>query len=61
MILGYAVEHGLDNQGRILLPAPLQEFVGLGKNVILPGRLNKFKLWDADVWFEAKDQWIAEA
>ena len=61
LILGHASEHELDSQGRMLLPAPLREFAGLDKKTVLVGQLNKFELWDADTWFEARDQWIAEA
>ena len=61
LILGHASEHELDGQGRMLLPLPLREFAGLNKKAVLVGQLNKFELWDADTWFEARNQWIAEA
>jgi MraZ protein len=61
LILGHASEHELDAQGRMLLPAPLREYAGLGKKAVLVGQMNKFELWDADAWFSARDAWVEEA
>lgn len=61
LILGHAAELELDGQGRILLPAPLREYAGLGKKAVLVGQATKFELWDADVWTAARDSWLEEA
>lgn len=61
LILGYASECELDNQGRILIAAPLREYAGLQKKTILVGQLNKFELWDANSWLVERDVWLAEA
>ncbi|HRJ51658.1 MAG TPA: division/cell wall cluster transcriptional repressor MraZ [Candidatus Thiothrix moscowensis] len=61
LILGYAAELELDAQGRVLLPAPLREYAGLDKRVVLVGQANKFELWDADGWDAAREAWLLEA
>ena len=61
LILGHAAELELDAQGRVLLPAPLREYAGLGKKAVLVGQSTKFELWDADVWSSARDMWLQEA
>lgn len=61
LILGHASELELDAQGRLLLPAPLREYAGLGKKAVLVGQANKFELWDAEVWEAARDLWLQEA
>ncbi len=61
LILGHASELELDAQGRVLLPAPLREYAGLDKKAVLVGQANKFELWDADSWQQARDAWLLEA
>jgi MraZ protein len=61
LLLGHASECELDNQGRIRIAAPLREYAGLDKKVVLVGQLNKFELWDADTWQTERDAWITEA
>ncbi|HMT91828.1 division/cell wall cluster transcriptional repressor MraZ [uncultured Thiothrix sp.] len=61
LILGHAAEIELDVQGRVLLPAPLREYAGLDKRVVLVGQVSKFELWDADQWQQARDVWLRAA
>jgi len=61
LILGHAAELELDTQGRVLLPAPLREYAGLDKHVVLVGQVNKFELWDAEHWQHSRDLWLQEA
>ena len=61
LILGHASELELDAQGRVLLPAPLREYAGLGKKAVLVGQATKFELWDAEVWHAAREVWLQEA
>ena len=41
-----------DSQGRILLPANLCAYAGLGKNVTIIGVGDHLEIWDADKWNE---------
>jgi MraZ protein len=59
LMLGYATELEMDNQGRILLPRELREFAGIERDVMLIGQGNKFELWDEQRWNERRDQWLA--
>jgi MraZ protein len=49
-LIGFATDCEMDGQGRILLPPPLRELVGLDKRVMLIGQVNKFELWDEQTW-----------
>ncbi len=50
LLLGYATESEMDKSGRLLLPIPLRQHAKLSKEVMLVGQLNKFEIWDAEVW-----------
>ena len=39
-----------DKQGRILLPAELREYAGLGRTVAVIGNRNHAEIWDAETW-----------
>jgi MraZ protein len=52
LILGHATDCDMDKIGRILVPATLRNHANLSKNVRLVGQLNKFELWDEDVWHQ---------
>ena len=45
-----AFDAELDSQGRILLPAGLREFAGLGREVTIIGASNHAEIWDAARW-----------
>ena len=59
LMLGYATELEMDNQGRILLPRELREFAGLERDAMLIGQGNRFELWDEQRWNERRDEWLA--
>lgn len=40
----------LDKQGRILLPAPLRDFAGLDKDVVLVGVGSRVEIWSKEKW-----------
>jgi MraZ protein len=46
LIVASAVEVSPDKQGRILVPAPLQEAAGLSGTVLLSGNIDRVELWD---------------
>jgi MraZ protein len=61
LLVGHATELELDSHGRVLLPAPLREFAGLDRRVVLIGQGNKFEIWNEDTWNERRDTWLTEA
>jgi MraZ protein len=58
LILGHATELVPDATGRILIPALLNDYAKLSKNVILLGQGNKFEIWDASHWQKRSQDWI---
>ncbi len=58
LMLGHAAEVELDIQGRLLIPAPLREYAGMDKKVVLLGQANKFELWDHATWEMARNSWL---
>jgi MraZ protein len=40
----------LDRQGRILLPPALRAELGLKKDIVLIGMIERVEIWDKDVW-----------
>jgi MraZ protein len=46
LIVANAVEVSPDKQGRILVPATLQEAAGLAGTVLLSGNIDRVELWD---------------
>lgn len=58
-LIGSAQDVELDSSGRFLVPPRLRVRAGLDKKVILVGQLNKFQLWDEEVWNEVELEDIA--
>ena len=58
LYIGYATELEMDAQGRILLPAMLRDYAGLGKKVVLIGQGKKLEIWDEATWTESQDEWV---
>ncbi len=50
-----AADCEIDKQGRTLIPAELREKVGLEKDVVLVGVINKIEIWSRERW-EANDE-----
>lgn len=53
VIISNAVEVSPDKQGRILVPAHLQEAAGLSGTVLLSGNIDRVELWDPETYQEA--------
>lgn len=49
---GSAADCELDKQGRVLIPANLREYAGLGKEVVLIGVLNRIEIWSKERYLE---------
>ena len=48
-----AHELAIDAQGRVLLPPLLREYAGIGRDVMITGDVQKFRIWDQQVWQRA--------
>ena len=46
----HANECTLDAHGRLLVPPSLRQLANLGKRVVLVGKVNRFELWNEEVW-----------
>ncbi len=51
-LFGSAFEIEPDKQGRILIPAPLREYAGLGADVVIVGLSGRAEIWDKAKWDE---------
>jgi MraZ protein len=47
-----AAEAELDKQGRVMIPSPLFEHAGLGKEVVVAGIRDHLEIWDRAAWRE---------
>lgn len=47
-----ASESELDKQGRVMVPAPLVEHAGLGREVVVAGVRDHLEIWDRAAWRE---------
>ena len=47
-----AAEAELDRQGRVMIPAALAEYAGLGKEVVVAGIRDHLEIWDRAAWRE---------
>lgn len=56
LLLAGAVEVGLDNLGRILIPDYLKSFAGLKKKIVVAGVLNRLEIWDEENWINYKKE-----
>lgn len=60
LLIGYANDCEMDTAGRLRISAPLIDFAGLDKHVVLIGQGNKFELWDEAEWKRKYEEWLAE-
>ena len=40
----------MDKSGRVLIPVPLRNHAKLDKEILLVGQLNKFEIWNSEIW-----------
>ena len=60
LLIGHATDIEVDGNGRMLLPAKLRAFAGLGKKLVLVGQGKKFEIWDEEHWEEMVEVWWKE-
>jgi MraZ protein len=48
--LGGACECTLDTHGRILIPPVLRKYADLKREVAMVSALEKFRIWDQEIW-----------
>ena len=48
----------MDGSGRLLLSAPLRDFAGIDKRIVLLGQGNKFEIWAEDRWLETRNAYM---
>lgn len=55
-IIAPAQEVEIDRSGRIMIPAPLRTYAGLGRDAVLLWMMNRMEIWDA----EGFDSYLAD-
>lgn len=50
LLIGFAEEHTLDGNGRVLLSPELRKFAGIEKQVMFVGQGSHFEIWNAAAW-----------
>jgi len=61
LLIGHATDLDMDAAGRLLLPAPLREYAGLEKRIVLLGQGRKFEIWSEELWNSTRDEYLHEA
>lgn len=61
LVLGYATDLELDNNGRYLLPQSLRDYARLDKKLVLVGQGNKLELWAEELWLAECEQALLES
>lgn len=60
LIIGHACDVDVDKVGRLLLSAPLRDYAGVTKKMMLIGQGNKFELWDERRWLSLREQYLQD-
>lgn len=50
MFFGHASRVELDGQGRLTIPQKLRTQIGLGREAVVLGVMDRLEIWPADVW-----------
>lgn len=51
----------LDRQGRIIVPAALRQYAGIGAEVVMVGAYDHLEVWSKDLWMAEKYYMIEHA
>jgi MraZ protein len=54
LLFASAFDTELDRQGRVLIPASLREYAGIGDTAIVAGMNTYFEIWSLDTWNDAQ-------
>ena len=60
VLLSHVMEGEVDKNGRLLISNTLRKVIGLEKQIMLVGSLNKFEIWDEAVWQAQIDDDLAQ-
>ena len=61
MLVGFATDVELDNNGRVLIPPILRDYAEIDRAVMVMGQPNKLELWSEDVLHAEMPQWRSQA
>ena len=50
LLIGFAEEHELDGNGRVLISPELRKYAGIEKLVMFVGQGSHFEIWNAAAW-----------
>jgi len=50
LLFASAFDTELDKQGRILVPAPLRDYAGIGEAAVIAGMNTYFEIWSKEAW-----------
>jgi len=56
LMLAGAMDCDIDKQGRVTLPAYLQQFAKLQKRIVFAGLFNRVEIWSEELWLKYKQQ-----
>ncbi|PIR96530.1 MAG: cell division/cell wall cluster transcriptional repressor MraZ [Candidatus Doudnabacteria bacterium CG10_big_fil_rev_8_21_14_0_10_42_18] len=56
LMLAGAMDCEMDKQGRVVVPAYLQEFAKIKKRLVFAGLYNRVEIWSEDLWKKYKVQ-----
>jgi MraZ protein len=60
-LVGSAEDCPIDAQGRILIPAGLREYAGLTKKCLLVGIIDRFEIWDHDLYNKSMEEALEDS
>jgi MraZ protein len=46
----------IDGQGRLLIPPPLRSYAALGREAVFTGLIDRFQIWNKDVWHHVEGE-----